>query len=191
MKCLFLGYNKKETKLINFLEKKNIIVVNKTKKITLNDIKNRDLIVSFGYRKIISSKILKSVSRPIINLHMSYLPFNKGAHPNFWSFFHNTKKGVTIHEMDKGVDSGNIIYRKEIKFNLKKNKHHTFKSTYKILFREIEKLFMRNYRSILLNNYKKKINPKGVGKTHKIKHLPKNVKTWDQNISLYLKRHLI
>jgi hypothetical protein len=50
---------------------------------------------------------------------------------------------------------------------------------------------MRNYKSILLNNYKKKINPKGVGKTHKIKHLPKNVKTWDQNISLYLKRHLI
>ena len=187
MKCLFLGYNKKQTKLINFLEKKNIIVVNKAKKITLNDIKNRDLIVSFGYRKIISSKILKSVSRPIINLHMSYLPFNKGAHPNFWSFFHNTKKGVTIHEMDKGIDSGNIIYRKEIKFYLKKNKHHTFKSTYKILFREIEKLFMRNYRSILLNNYKKKINRKGIGKTHKIKHLPKNFKTWDKNISLYLK----
>ena len=62
MKCLFLGYNKKETKLINFLEKKNIIVVNKTKKITLNDIKNKDLIVSFGFRKIISSKILKFIS---------------------------------------------------------------------------------------------------------------------------------
>ncbi len=188
MKCLFLGYNKKQTKIISFLEKKNIIVINKKSKITLNDIKNKDIIISFGYREIIKQKILSSVSRPIINLHMSYLPFNRGAHPNFWSFFDNTKKGVTIHEIDKGIDTGKIIFRKEIKFDIKKKTYHTFKSTYKILFKELEKLFIQNYKSLLSNQYKKIINKKNLGKTHKSNHLPSNIKSWNKNIYLYLKK---
>ena len=188
MKCLFLGYNKKQTKIISILKKKNIIVINKKSKITLNDIKNKDIIISFGYRKIIKQKILSALSRPIINLHMSYLPFNKGAHPNFWSFFDNTKKGVTIHEVDKGIDTGKIIFRKEIKFDTKKRIRHTFKSTYRILFKEIENLFIQNYKPLLSNKYKKKINQKNIGKTHKSKHLPSNIKSWNKSIYLYLKK---
>ena len=52
---------------------------------------------------------------------MSYLPYNRGAHPNFWSFVNNTVKGVTIHEIDQGIDTGKIILQKSIKFDLKKN----------------------------------------------------------------------
>ena len=87
---------------------------------------------------------------------MSYLPFNKEANPNFWSFRDNTKKGVTIHEIDKNLDTGPIIFQKEIKFNIQKNKKITFKSTYNILFLEMEKLFIKNYKSIIFNKYRKK-----------------------------------
>ena len=80
---------------------------------------NSDLILSFGYNKIISKKILSKLPKPPINLHISYLPYNKGSHPNYWSFVENTPSGVSIHEVDEGIDTGKIIYRK--KLLLKKN----------------------------------------------------------------------
>ena len=83
MKCLFLGYNRKKTKLIKLLEAKGYKVHNINRKISFSDIKNNDLYISFGYRKIIPKKILKKTKRPIINLHLSFLPYNRGAHPNF------------------------------------------------------------------------------------------------------------
>jgi len=186
MKCLFLGYNENQTKLIKFLKKKKISVTNKKTKIVASDIKKYDIIISFGYSKIIKNSIIKKIKKPIVNLHMSYLPFNRGANPNFWSFYYKTKKGVTIHEVDKGVDTGPIIFQKEIKFNIQKNKKITFKKTYKILFLELEKLFIKNYKTIIYNKYKKKKNIKFKGKVHKKNDLPKDLKSWNLSIYNYL-----
>lgn len=44
-----------------------------------------------------------------MNLHISYLPWNKGADPNFWSCIDGTPAGVTLHHIDAGVDTGDII----------------------------------------------------------------------------------
>ena len=184
MRCLFLGYNSNKTKLINFLKEKKISVIFR-KKNELKGIEKFDLIISFGFKKIIKNNILKKLKRPIINLHMSYLPFNRGAHPNFWSFFNNTKKGVTIHEIDNNLDTGPIIFKKEIKFNIKKDKNITFKNTYNILFSELEKLFMENYNSIILNKYRKKKNNKIEGELNYVKDLPKDLENWDISIFNY------
>jgi folate-dependent phosphoribosylglycinamide formyltransferase PurN/RimJ/RimL family protein N-acetyltransferase len=189
MRCLFLGYNSNQTKLINFLKKKKISVIFK-KKNELKGIEKFDLIITFGFRKMIKSDILQKVKRPIINLHMSYLPFNRGAHPNFWAFHDDTKKGVTIHEMDNNLDTGAIIFKKEIKFNIKKNKNITFKKTYNILFSELEKLFMENYKSIILNKYRRKKNDKLEGKFHHVKDLPKDLKSWNISIFNYFNNFL-
>ena len=188
MKCLFLGYNKKRTKLINFLKKKKIKVVNKNTALLKRDLKTFDIIISFGYRKIIPKNLIKECKRPIINLHMSYLPFNKGAHPNFWSFVNNTTKGVSIHEIDEGIDTGKIIYQKKIKF--KKVKNLTFQKTYNTLFREIEKLFIKNFHLILKRKYQLKKNTNLKGQTHYINSLPKNLKSWKVNILKYLQDNI-
>ena len=187
MNCLFLGYNSKETKIINFLKHKNLSVRNIKKILSFKDIKSSDIIISFGYRKIIKREILKRLKRPIINLHMSYLPFNRGSHPNYWSFVNRTKKGVTIHEIDAGIDTGNILYQKEIKFNLKKNTRMTFRSTYRVLFKELENLFIKNYKEILSGNYKTKKNKKLNTALNKSSYLPDELKSWDVNIRKYLK----
>ena len=78
---LFLGYNSKETSLISSLQKKGRVIVHTSEEITWSD--EFDLIISFGYKHIIRQKQINSSSAPIINLHISYLPWNKGAHPNF------------------------------------------------------------------------------------------------------------
>ena len=41
----------------------------------------------------------------------------EGQDPNLWSFIEDTPKGVTIHEIDEGIDTGDIIFQKEIVLN--------------------------------------------------------------------------
>ena len=120
---------------------------------------------------------------------MSYLPYNRGSHPNFWSFVENTKKGVTIHEINNSIDNGGIIFRKKISFKtLAKLNKYTFYHTYKILFNEIENLFIKNFNKILKGNYKI-IRPSNKGSYHEKKDLPKNFKSWKININTYLKTY--
>ena len=182
-KCLFLGYSNNKTSLIKFLKSKKIEVIEFENRIlTFKIAKKYDQIISFGYRKIISKKLIKKLKNPVINLHMSYLPHNRGAYSNFWSFMNNTPKGVTIHEIDEGIDTGKIIYRK--KLNLKINKKTTFKSTYKILNLEIEKLFKKHYKSIINQNYKAK---KQLFRTKlNLKSDLPNILDWDQSIKDFL-----
>ena len=182
-KCLFLCYDNKNTSIIKFLRKKNIFVVEFKNK-TLNDkIANKfDFIISFGYRKIIPYPVIKKLKRPIINLHISYLPYNRGAHSNFWSFVKNTPKGVSIHEIDKGVDTGNIIIRKKIRFNI--DKKTTFKTTYKKLILEIENLFKKNYQCIINNKYKS-TKQKNRLKLNLKKDLPKSI-NWETSIKDFI-----
>ena len=187
-KCLFLGYKKNQTSLINFLKKKNFIIKNYQKIPTLKVFKQSDFILSFGFRKIITENILKKLKKPIFNIHLSYLPFNRGAHPNFWSFIENTPAGVSIHIIDKGIDTGNIILRKKISFNINLNKFSTFKKTYNYLFLEAEQLFKKNFSKIYNKKYKKKINNKK-GTFHYKKDLPKWMKNWNMNISLAKKNY--
>ena len=97
-----------------------------------------DFIVSYGYRCIITSEVLNHMKNRIINMHISYLPWNRGADPNLWSFLEDTPKGVTIHYMDEGIDTGDIIVQKEIIFEDDKE---TLATTYQKLQEEILKLF--------------------------------------------------
>ena len=106
-RIIFLGYRSKKTNLIKFLRsKKNIVSEFGNNRINKKDITSSDLIISFGYKRIIENELLKLAKIPILNLHASYLPYNRGSHPNFWSFVDNTPKGVTIHEIDKNRHAG-------------------------------------------------------------------------------------
>ena len=116
-KCLFIGYNKKKTILINFLERSGVDVVHTNDHLTVSIADTFDILVSFGYTKLLNIEFLKRLNGLPINLHMSFLPFNRGAHPNFWSFVENTPKGITIHEISKGVDDGDIIFQKKFELD--------------------------------------------------------------------------
>lgn len=125
------------------------------------------LIISYNYRHIIKKDVIEYMNGRIINLHISLLPWNKGASPNIWSFFENTPKGVTIHQVDEGLDTGYIIYQKECFFDIL---NETFASTYQKLQKEIMKLFQENWNDIYNGTYK--ATPQvGEGTYHTIKDL--------------------
>lgn len=66
----------------------------------------------FGY--ILKPEFLEIFPRGVINLHPSYLPFNRGSNPNVWSIIEGTPAGVTLHYIDEGIDTGPIIAQEEV-----------------------------------------------------------------------------
>lgn len=76
-----------------------------------------DWLISYGYRHIIREPILSAYRDRIVNLHVSYLPWNRGAHPNVWAWVDGTPHGVTIHYIDAGVDTGDIIAQREVEMD--------------------------------------------------------------------------
>ena len=175
MKILFLGYNENQTRLISFI--KNFYEVTHTSNKIDFDVSKFDLIISFGYRHILSSKILDKCKRPPVNLHISYLPFNRGVHPNFWAWYQNTPHGVTIHHIDRNIDTGGILFQKKITFK----KGVMLSISYEILLFEIEKLFLRNFFKIINFDYSVK-SQKGINTFHRLVDLPPFSGGWHQTI---------
>jgi methionyl-tRNA formyltransferase len=92
----------------------------------------------------------------------------------------NTPKGITIHYIDEGIDTGDIIVQKEIFFD---ENLESFKTSYIKLHEVIQRLFKRHWNDIREN----KINiqkPLVVGSFHNIKDLPSDV-DWNMNIKDY------
>ena len=73
-----------------------------------------DYAVSFGYREILPPQITERMKGKIFNIHISYLPWNRGADPNLWSFLEDTPKGVTIHLIDENLDTGPILVQERV-----------------------------------------------------------------------------
>jgi methionyl-tRNA formyltransferase len=103
-----------------------------------------DFIVSHGYRHIIGRDVLDLFPDRAINLHISLLPWNRGADPNFWSFVDDTPKGVTIHFLDEGIDTGDIIAQRMVQFG----DEETLRTSYQRLQREIAQLFRGQWPGI-------------------------------------------
>jgi methionyl-tRNA formyltransferase len=68
--------------------------------------------VLFGY--ILKREVLERFPRGCVNLHPGYLPYNRGAYPNVWSIVDGTPAGATLHWIDEGVDTGDVVAREEV-----------------------------------------------------------------------------
>lgn len=74
-----------------------------------------DLIVVAGFNRILKSDLIKTPRLGCINVHPSLLPKYRGPNPYYWVLAnHETVTGVTIHQIDVGIDSGNIIAQREL-----------------------------------------------------------------------------
>ncbi|GFP18955.1 methionyl-tRNA formyltransferase [Candidatus Hakubella thermalkaliphila] len=73
-----------------------------------------DLIVVYGHR-ILKRPIFEIPREGAINLHHGKVPYYRGGPPCFWELYHQEKTvGVTVHYIDAGLDTGDIILQKEI-----------------------------------------------------------------------------
>ncbi len=123
-----------------------------------------EFLVSYGYRHMIRPDLLSEYPKKVINLHISYLPYNRGADPNLWSILDGTPTGVTIHEVDKGLDTGGIIEQRIVKLL----PSDTLKTSYERLSNAIEKLFAESWSTIRTGKCDA-IPQRGKGSVHKLK----------------------
>lgn len=76
---------------------------------------NPDVICVVAYGKILPKEVLKIPKYGCINVHGSLLPKYRGAAPIQWSILNGDKTtGVTTIYMDEGMDSGDMILKKEV-----------------------------------------------------------------------------
>jgi len=75
-----------------------------------------DLAIVNSYSMILPEDLLREFSQGGFNVHGSLLPRNRGANPIQWALIKGEKvTGVTLHRIEKTVDSGAIVSQRKVK----------------------------------------------------------------------------
>ena len=77
-----------------------------------------DLVVFTG-GGIVREKILKAAGHGVLNCHMGKLPLYRGMDVVEWPLLQNDPDnlGFTVHFMDNGIDTGDILYVESVEIN--------------------------------------------------------------------------
>lgn len=74
-----------------------------------------DLFVAVGYTRLIKDSLLSIPRLGAVNFHASLLPAYRGKHPLYWALQNRELLvGLTVHFMDSGLDTGDILYQVEV-----------------------------------------------------------------------------
>lgn len=175
-KILIFGYDSFETPLHSKLEDLGYEVLS-FKKPPSEKPKQVDLTISYGMKHLLTRGQIDYYCP--FNLHISFLPFNRGYHPNFWSFMENSPSGVTIHRIDEGIDTGPVLAQRQFDID---PKVHTFASSYELLRTEIEALLLTKIDDLLGTEDLELVPQRNEGSCHRKSDLPKEFRGWDSNI---------
>ena len=94
--------------------------------------------------KLVKSPLLDLPRLGFINTHPSLLPFNRGKHYNFWALVEQVPFGVSLHFVDKGVDTGDIVAQRSVPYGWE----DTGGSLYNKAIQTIISLFKDSYPEI-------------------------------------------
>ena len=94
---------------------------------------NLDLIISVAAPVIFKRNLIELPKHGCINIHHAPLPKYRGMMPNFWQLYHGEKSvGMTIHEINPGIDDGRIILQKDVDIRPEETLDSLIKRTKKI-----------------------------------------------------------
>lgn len=188
---LLLSNNPLSVLLYEWISEQGITVTLYSDKLTVSMLRQLSpaFVISYNYRHIVSKEVIQYYQREIINLHISYLPWNRGSNPNVWSFITDTPKGITIHCIDEGLDSGDILIQKQVWFD---EHRETFESTYDALNDLILLTLEENWDRIINHQIARIPQQEGIGSSHTVKEFEeflngRNI-DWKENISMFKQR---
>lgn len=122
-----------------------------------------DMAVSVLFRNMLRKPFLDLFPMGCINLHPAFLPYNRGNYPNVWSIVEKTPAGVTLHYIDEGLDTGDIIAQEEVTVEMT--------DTGGTLYRKLEvaalDLFQRTWPSIAAGHAPRKPQNAAPGTCHR------------------------
>ena len=103
-----------------------------------------DLGICVWWPYLLPTDVIGAARLGFLNLHPSFLPYNRGKNPNFWSIVEGTPAGVTIHWLDGGVDSGDIAFQSGLETTWEDTGHSLYEKAQKA----IVELFVKHWREI-------------------------------------------
>lgn len=151
--------------IFSYAKKKKLIIyqidnVNDQKLISKLKSKKVNIAFSKGCRSIIKEEFLDSFENLVFNIHPSILPKERGAATFSWRILNNEKfVAATIHQMDKGIDSGPIVLQKKIIVKKKDMIPLDYDILTSDLYQEIFKKFLKLFdsrKNILLKKQNEK-----------------------------------
>ena len=105
-----------QTPVADWAEQHKIKVVKPASSTELNGvIDNLDCVITIGYGVLLPQAVLNLPRHGFLNLHFSLLPQYRGAAPAQYALLHGVEKtGVTVFQLDKGMDTGPIFCQIEV-----------------------------------------------------------------------------
>ncbi|GAB1421628.1 formyltransferase family protein [Anaerolineales bacterium] len=128
---------------------------------------NADICLSIFFGYILKPAFIDLFPKGVMNLHPSYLPYNRGASPNIWSIIENTPAGVTLHYIDSGIDTGKIIVQREVQVD----PTDTAKTLYEKLEHASYQLFVDSWDSIKSESFEPVLQSPDEGTFHYVKDI--------------------
>lgn len=95
---------------------------------TLNEVYETeiDFFLSLEFDQIVKPEKLKT--KNIYNIHFSELPKYKGMYTSVWPILYaESQSGVTLHKIDRGIDTGDIVAQKIFKLSEKDRSQDCYK----------------------------------------------------------------
>lgn len=129
---------------------------------TVDLLPKADYVILAWWPKIIGNEIINHPKNGVINFHPSFLPFNRGKNYNFWSIVEKCKFGVSLHFVDDGIDTGDILFQKEIL----KDWEDTGETLFLRAKFEMLSLFKENFENILKGKYSRVKQDQSIGSFH-------------------------
>lgn len=166
MKILCLYHNPCALPLFDWLRQEGHEVILYNEQLTENWCEEQriDLAVSYTYRFVLSEKTILTLGENVVNLHNSFLPWNRGADPNLWSILDDVPRGVTLHYVSPSLDKGDIIAQRLVPLSTK----DTLKTSYDALDKAAREQFQEAFQWVKDWPQMKK-KPLGTGSYHSMK----------------------
>lgn len=135
-----------------FTSKRSLKDYAKTKNIThveLDELYTQNELIFFSleFDKLINPEKFKT--KQLFNIHFSYLPKYRGMYTSAWPILNGeSSSGVSLHKIDKGIDTGDIIDRLAFPFE----ENDTARDLYFKYMHFGEVIFKKNFENILKGN---------------------------------------
>lgn len=130
-----------------------------------------DLWVSVHWPFIFRHEQLATPKLGIVNVHNSYLPWNKGAHACTWAIVDRTPHGATMHWIDEGVDTGPILFQERVEIDPEDTAHSLYQKT-----ADAEVRVFKTGMEMILSGYLRKIPQAAAGSIHRKRDFDRLVK---------------
>jgi methionyl-tRNA formyltransferase len=128
-----------------------------------------DVALSVLFDYILRPEMIELFPEGVINLHPAYLPFNRGQYPNVWSIVEGTPSGVTLHYIDDGIDTGDVIAQRRVEVDA----WDTGETLYRKLGRASVELFQETWPLIRSGRARRAEQPPEAGTYHRTRDVEK------------------